>query len=87
MGSGGMGVPPGPDLRQGRGSAGRQRTVCSHKEVMKDLCVQCGQDIRKLTDEDRRSILQSASISMIHSVPELRISKVSLKLMPLSLNA
>ena len=58
-----------------------QSSVCQHKEVMKDLCILCGQDIRRLNDEDRKNILQSANISMIHSIPELRISQVSFEKM------
>lgn len=47
---------------------------CCHSEVMKDLCVTCGFDLRQLNDEERQAILHSASISMIHSVPELKVS-------------
>ena len=68
-----MGDPPEAG---GSSSSSSVAAACLHKEVMKDLCVQCGQDIRRLTDEDRKTILQSASISMIHSIPELKISQV-----------
>ena len=50
---------------------------CEHAEVMKDLCVTCGLDLRHLDDDRRSAILNSASISMIHSVPELKISAKS----------
>lgn len=42
---------------------------CSHPVVMKDLCAECGADLRQLGD------LTPASVSMIHNVPELRVSQ------------
>lgn len=42
--------------------------VCLHAEVMKDLCVECGVDLRGLRLE------HSASVSVLHSVPELKVS-------------
>ncbi|CAL8070201.1 unnamed protein product [Orchesella dallaii] len=42
---------------------------CKHPTVMKDMCAECGMDLRKL-DEPK----QQASVSMVHSVPELRVS-------------
>ena len=46
---------------------------CEHKAVMKDLCVDCGIDIRNLSEEERRNILSEATVSMVHSVPELKV--------------
>ncbi|KAL1482804.1 hypothetical protein MTO96_033530 [Rhipicephalus appendiculatus] len=48
--------------------------LCTHPVVMKDLCAECGADLRELgealpTDTD------VASVSMIHNVPELRVSQ------------
>jgi hypothetical protein len=37
---------------------------------MKDMCAECGADLRK---EDWT--LQNASIPMVHSIPELKVSK------------
>ncbi|CAN7939418.1 unnamed protein product, partial [Ixodes hexagonus] len=42
---------------------------CSHPVVMKDLCAECGADLRQLGD------LTPASVSMVHNVPELRVSQ------------
>lgn len=55
-------------------SSADDHAPCPHAEVMKDLCVQCGQDLRQLKQEDREVILESATISMIHNVPELKVS-------------
>ena len=50
-------------------------TDCLHNTVMKDLCADCGANINNLDDSQRRRIAESTSISMVHSVPELRVSK------------
>lgn len=50
-------------------------TECLHNTVMKDLCADCGANINNLDDSQRRRIAESTSISMVHSVPELRVSK------------
>ncbi|CAB3376519.1 Hypothetical predicted protein [Cloeon dipterum] len=41
--------------------------LCSHPTVMRDLCAECGAD---LSDEKQ----QTASVPMVHSVPELKVS-------------
>ncbi|XP_035708197.1 RNA polymerase II subunit A C-terminal domain phosphatase isoform X2 [Folsomia candida] len=41
---------------------------CTHPTVMRDMCAECGKDLRK-SDEAAPS-----AVSMIHSVPDLRIS-------------
>ncbi|XP_039253889.2 RNA polymerase II subunit A C-terminal domain phosphatase-like isoform X1 [Styela clava] len=50
---------------------------CAHPVVMKDMCAECGQDLRMI-DEGRakheRQKSHSATVSMIPSIPELRIS-------------
>jgi RNA polymerase II subunit A C-terminal domain phosphatase len=40
--------------------------LCSHPTVMRDLCAECGAD---LSNEK-----QTASVPMVHSVPELKVS-------------
>lgn len=41
---------------------------CIHPTVMRDMCAECGADLRK------DDIITTASIPMIHSVPELKVS-------------
>ncbi|KHJ48645.1 DWNN domain protein [Trichuris suis] len=43
---------------------------CPHSVVLKDMCADCGIDLRKQEGESAKR----ASISMIHSIPELQIS-------------
>jgi hypothetical protein len=43
---------------------------CTHPTVMKDMCAECGADLRK-----QEQTLQNASIPMVHSIPELKVSK------------
>ena len=37
---------------------------------MKDMCAECGADLRK-----QDQTLQNASVPMVHSIPELKVSK------------
>ncbi|XP_043208610.1 RNA polymerase II subunit A C-terminal domain phosphatase-like isoform X2 [Amphibalanus amphitrite] len=46
-----------------------QMGACPHPVVMKDMCAECGADLRT---EDSQG---SASVAMLHSIPELRVSK------------
>ncbi|KAI1285469.1 RNA polymerase II subunit A C-terminal domain phosphatase [Halotydeus destructor] len=46
---------------------------CQHAEVIKDLCADCGDDLRHLA-VGNKPVAHTASVSMIHSVPELKIS-------------
>jgi len=46
---------------------------CTHPEVMKDLCAECGEDLRKL-NLDSQASTQKASVSMVHAIPELKVS-------------
>ncbi|CAG2162172.1 unnamed protein product [Oppiella nova] len=48
---------------------------CLHNTVMKELCADCGANINALDDSQRRRIAELTSVSMVHSVPELRVSK------------
>lgn len=43
--------------------------ACIHPTVMKDMCAECGADLRK--EESSRS----ASVPMVHSIPELKVSE------------
>jgi len=43
---------------------------CPHPTIMKDMCCECGADLRKLDNHTSNS----ANVSMIHSIPELKVS-------------
>lgn len=43
---------------------------CLHATIMKDMCCECGADLRKLQNHDTNT----ANVSMIHSIPELKVS-------------
>jgi RNA polymerase II subunit A-like phosphatase len=47
-----------------------QLEECTHPTVMNDMCAECGADLRK-----QDQTLQNASIPMVHSIPELKVSK------------
>ncbi|KAL2308055.1 hypothetical protein Nmel_001054 [Mimus melanotis] len=49
---------------------------CSHPVVMKGLCAECGQDLTQLRSKNgKQSVpLSTATVSMVHSVPELKVS-------------
>lgn len=42
---------------------------CIHPTVMKDMCAECGADLRK---DDQTT---AASVPMVHSIPELKVSE------------
>ncbi|KAK3086847.1 hypothetical protein FSP39_024385 [Pinctada imbricata] len=49
---------------------------CSHPVVMKDMCADCGADLRKDAGvSGTRKEPVSASVAMVHNIPELIISK------------
>ncbi|XP_075534342.1 RNA polymerase II subunit A C-terminal domain phosphatase-like isoform X1 [Dermacentor variabilis] len=48
--------------------------LCTHPVVMKDLCAECGADLREL-GEAVPTAADVASVSMIHNVPELRVTQ------------
>ncbi|KAK2166780.1 hypothetical protein LSH36_35g02005 [Paralvinella palmiformis] len=53
---------------------------CKHPMVMKDMCAECGADLRRLKDtvaldKKGKKQLTSASVAMVHSVPELIVSE------------
>ncbi|KYO35419.1 RNA polymerase II subunit A C-terminal domain phosphatase isoform A [Alligator mississippiensis] len=49
---------------------------CSHPVVMKGLCAECGQDLTQLPSKNGKQNvpLSTATVSMVHSVPELMVS-------------
>ncbi|KAL0962204.1 hypothetical protein UPYG_G00337070 [Umbra pygmaea] len=49
---------------------------CSHPVVMKGLCAECGQDLTQMQINNGRqqSHVSTATVSMVHSVPELMVS-------------
>ncbi|XP_052893331.1 RNA polymerase II subunit A C-terminal domain phosphatase [Anopheles moucheti] len=48
---------------------------CSHMTVIKDMCADCGADLR----QDEPSSCSKASVPMIHSVPELKVTETLAK--------
>ncbi|XP_069032522.1 LOW QUALITY PROTEIN: RNA polymerase II subunit A C-terminal domain phosphatase [Embiotoca jacksoni] len=49
---------------------------CSHPIVMKGLCAECGQDLTQFqsTNGNQQTPISTATVSMVHSVPELMVS-------------
>ena len=53
---------------------------CPHPTLMKDMCAQCGKDLRKIEEENAEKptsttrVQNKANISMVHSIPELKVS-------------
>ena len=45
---------------------------CPHPTVMKDMCAECGADLRK---EDTGAVMGGAGVAMVHAIPELRVGK------------
>ncbi|XP_014295652.1 RNA polymerase II subunit A C-terminal domain phosphatase isoform X1 [Microplitis demolitor] len=50
-------------------------TGCKHPTVMKDLCAECGADLRQeaLSKDGKETIISEASVPMVHSIPELKV--------------
>ncbi|XP_046434726.1 RNA polymerase II subunit A C-terminal domain phosphatase [Neodiprion fabricii] len=48
---------------------------CKHPTVMKDLCAECGADLREefAGDDGQNAVTSQASVPMVHSVPELKV--------------
>lgn len=42
---------------------------CSHPTIMNDMCAECGADLRK------DDIIGTASVPMVHSIPDLKVSE------------
>lgn len=49
--------------------------ICSHPTLMKDLCAVCGVNINKFDSAQQRKIAESTNVSMVHSIPELRVNR------------
>ena len=49
---------------------------CSHPTIMKNMCADCGMDLQKDTPSSaaESSATSSASIAVLHSIPELKVS-------------
>ncbi|XP_031782575.1 RNA polymerase II subunit A C-terminal domain phosphatase [Nasonia vitripennis] len=48
---------------------------CKHPSVMKDLCAECGADLREeFAANPEKSPLCQANVPMVHSVPELKVT-------------
>jgi len=48
---------------------------CQHPTIMKDMCAECGADLRKLNlTRDTK-----ASVAMVHAIPELKVSDTEAK--------
>uniref|UniRef100_A0A7E4V4T2 RNA polymerase II subunit A C-terminal domain phosphatase n=1 Tax=Panagrellus redivivus TaxID=6233 RepID=A0A7E4V4T2_PANRE len=48
--------------------------TCDHAIVIKDMCASCGKDFRLVKDFKNPRENQTASVSMVHHVPELMVS-------------
>merc|ERR1719209_1132576 len=48
---------------------------CQHPTIMKDMCAECGADLRKLD----KSVEYGASVAMVHAIPELKVSNSEAK--------
>ena len=46
---------------------------CTHPTVMKDLCAECGVDLREGGPGGDTTLVSQASVPMVHSVPELKV--------------
>ena len=42
---------------------------CTHPTVMKDMCAECGADLKKIAQRN-----QTAAVAMVHNIPELMVS-------------
>ncbi|KAK0051541.1 RNA polymerase II subunit A C-terminal domain phosphatase [Biomphalaria pfeifferi] len=50
--------------------------LCTHPTIMKDMCAECGADLRSengLAGDRKKSV--AASVAMVHSIPELIVSQ------------
>nr|XP_057903350.1 RNA polymerase II subunit A C-terminal domain phosphatase [Doryrhamphus excisus]XP_057903351.1 RNA polymerase II subunit A C-terminal domain phosphatase [Doryrhamphus excisus] len=56
---------------------------CSHPIVMKGLCAECGLDLTQLqsTNGNQQTPISTATVSMVHSVPELMVSSEQAELL------
>ena len=61
-------VKPGESVLQFSGG-------CQHPTIMKDMCAECGADLRKM--DNTKNI--GANVAMIHAIPELKVSDIEAK--------
>ncbi|KAL2080284.1 hypothetical protein ACEWY4_024077 [Coilia grayii] len=56
---------------------------CSHPIVMKGLCAECGKDLAQLQSKNgkQQAPTSTATVSMVHSVPELMVSSEQAELL------
>ncbi|GBN21801.1 RNA polymerase II subunit A C-terminal domain phosphatase [Araneus ventricosus] len=47
---------------------------CTHPVIMKDLCAECGTDLRHLDRDNFEKLTAATTFSMVHVVPELKVS-------------
>ena len=47
---------------------------CQHPTVMKDLCAECGIDLREERSKNENNLPIRASVPMVHSIPELKVT-------------
>lgn len=47
---------------------------CTHPVIMKDLCAECGADLRDLDKDNFAKLTAETTFSMVHIVPELKVS-------------
>ncbi|GFQ64327.1 RNA polymerase II subunit A C-terminal domain phosphatase, partial [Trichonephila clavata] len=47
---------------------------CTHPVIMKDLCAECGADLRDLDRDNFEKLTAETTFSMVHIVPELKVS-------------
>ncbi|GFS82711.1 RNA polymerase II subunit A C-terminal domain phosphatase [Nephila pilipes] len=47
---------------------------CTHPVIMKDLCAECGADLRDLDRDNFEKLTSETTFSMVHIVPELKVS-------------
>ncbi|XP_055687148.1 RNA polymerase II subunit A C-terminal domain phosphatase [Lutzomyia longipalpis] len=55
----------------GRGETTPEVQECSHTTVIKDMCANCGADLR----QNEKGNSSEASVPMVHSVPELKVTQ------------
>ncbi|XP_013417744.1 RNA polymerase II subunit A C-terminal domain phosphatase-like [Lingula anatina] len=68
-------VPEGTNV-QPRSPLLEMMTGCTHSVVMKDMCAECGADLREFPGvPGERKVQALASVAMVHSIPELVVSQ------------
>jgi len=68
---------PGDSLTPGSTPLLRFTGGCSHPTIMRDLCAECGADLRRLHTGPGQA--DTAKVAMVHSIPELKVSNSEAK--------